>query len=81
MRISYTYSNTHPTENFSFSANKAIVKIPHLNFLYEKDNHLGSVITTVSDRKLGVDVNTDNFADYYTADILSATDYYSHGSV
>ncbi|MGB3947589.1 MAG: RHS repeat-associated core domain-containing protein, partial [Bacteroidia bacterium] len=42
---------------------------------------LGSVITTVSDRKLGVDVNTDNFADYYTADILSATDYYSHGSV
>ncbi|MGB3947568.1 MAG: hypothetical protein WBM13_06270, partial [Bacteroidia bacterium] len=48
---------------------------------FEITNHLGSVITTVSDRKLGVDVNTDNFADYYTADILSATDYYSHGSV
>ncbi len=55
-------------------------------------NHLGNVLTTVSDRKLPVDngvfnasgVQTssvqDGFTDYFTPDILSATDYYAFGS-
>ncbi len=46
---------------------------------YELDNHLGSVLTTVSDRKLGVDNNSDNIVDFYLADVTSATDYYAGG--
>jgi len=45
----------------------------------ELSNHLGSVLTTVSDRKLGVDNNSDNIVDFYLADVRSATDMYSGG--
>jgi len=46
----------------------------------ELSNHLGNVLSVVSDRKLGVDNNSDNIVDYYLADVVSATDYYSFGS-
>ncbi|MCC6180373.1 MAG: hypothetical protein IT237_00925 [Bacteroidia bacterium] len=45
---------------------------------YKLCNHLGNVLTVVSDRKLAVDNNSDNIVDYYLPDIISATDYYSH---
>lgn len=55
-------------------------KKAELKFYYEKDNHLGSVLVTVSDQKIGVDVGSDGTVDYYNADVLSAQDYYSFGS-
>ncbi len=51
------------------------------NKKYELKNHLGNVLSVVSDRKLGVDPDTDNDFDYYTADIKSYSDYYPFGSV
>jgi RHS repeat-associated protein len=49
------------------------------NKLYELSNHLGNVLTTVTDKKFGVDDNSNNIADYYTADITTAQDYYPFG--
>ena len=50
------------------------------NKFFELGNHLGNVLVTVSDKKIGVDANTDGAIDYYTADIITATDYYPFGS-
>ena len=46
---------------------------------FELSNHLGNVLVTVSDRKIRVDANSDGVIDYYTADVISATDYYPFG--
>lgn len=47
--------------------------------LFELTNHLGNVLVTISDKKLGVDANTDGIVDFYTAEVMSATDYYAGG--
>lgn len=47
--------------------------------VYELANHLGNVLVTISDKKLGVDQNSDGVIDYYTADVQSAQDYYPFG--
>lgn len=47
---------------------------------YELSNHLGNVLTVVSDRKIAVDNNNDNTVDYFLPDIVSSTDYYCFGS-
>ncbi|MFL5763549.1 MAG: RHS repeat-associated core domain-containing protein [Bacteroidia bacterium] len=47
---------------------------------YELGNHLGNVLTTISDRKVAVDANTDGTTDYYLADIANNTDYYPFGA-
>ncbi|MGB3949385.1 MAG: RHS repeat-associated core domain-containing protein, partial [Bacteroidia bacterium] len=81
MRYSYTYSNINPTENFPFSVNKAIGKIPHLNFLYVKANHLGNVMVTVTDKKQGVDLggaSTD--AEYYMPEVISSGEPFAFGA-
>lgn len=44
-------------------------------------NHLGNVLTTVSDIKLSSDANSDGFIDLYSADITSSQDYYPGGSL
>lgn len=46
---------------------------------YELSNHLGSVLVTVSDKKIGVDQNNDGLIDYYTADVINAQDFYVFG--
>ncbi|THU38416.1 hypothetical protein FAM09_17250 [Niastella caeni] len=46
---------------------------------YELTNHLGNVLATVNDITTGVDAGTDNIVDYYTATVLSASDYYPFG--
>jgi LysM repeat protein len=46
---------------------------------YELTNHLGNVLVTISDKKIGVDANTDGLIDYYTADVITANDYYPGG--
>ncbi|MCK5776618.1 MAG: RHS repeat-associated core domain-containing protein, partial [Bacteroidales bacterium] len=44
---------------------------------YELSNHLGNVLSVVSDRRIAQ--VTDGVIGYYTADIVSATDYYPFG--
>jgi RHS repeat-associated protein len=46
--------------------------------VYEFSNHLGNVLTTFSDRKLATET-TPGYVAYYTAEILSSTDYYPFG--
>ena len=47
--------------------------------LYEKGNHLGNVLVTISDKKL--QHSTDGTTvDYYNADIITANDFYPFGS-
>lgn len=60
--------------------------LPFVNVLYkgkkhyELNNHVGSVMATLSDRRQAVDQNGDWTIDYYVPDILSVIDYYSFGS-
>jgi len=51
------------------------------NKFFELSNHLGNVLVTVSDKKIGIDVAPqDGVIDYYTADVVTANDYYPFGS-
>ena len=48
---------------------------------YEFSNHLGNVLSTISDRRIGVSLSgSPNLVDHYTAVILSSSDYYAFGS-
>jgi len=44
---------------------------------FELSNHLGNVLSTISDRK--IEHGSGSTVEYYTADIISATDYYPFG--
>jgi RHS repeat-associated protein len=46
---------------------------------YELSNHLGNVLTTISDRRIGVAGSNPALIDHYTAVILSSQDYYAFG--
>jgi len=47
---------------------------------YELTNHLGNVLATVSDRKIGVpSTSNSSLIDHYEPDIVSAQDYYPFG--
>jgi RHS repeat-associated protein len=46
---------------------------------YELSNHLGNVLATVSDRKLPTEYLSSSNVDYYSADVLSYSDYYPFG--
>jgi len=86
-RTNSTYQAS-PQNFFPFSYGKTIGESAPDDFLYVKENHLGNVLSVVSDRKLGVDnVNNttgvappDGLVDYYLADVVSTTDYYAFGS-
>ncbi|MEQ1676014.1 MAG: DUF6443 domain-containing protein, partial [Chitinophagaceae bacterium] len=45
---------------------------------YELSNHLGNVLTTISDKKVGHN-NGAGVVDYYLAEVLTANDYYPFG--
>jgi RHS repeat-associated protein len=47
---------------------------------YELSNHLGNVQVVVSDRKVPIPEATNTTISYFTADIVSATDYYAFGA-
>lgn len=49
--------------------------------LYELTNHLGNVLATVSDRKFGVTSGSGSLTDHYTADVITAQDYYPFGMI
>ncbi len=46
---------------------------------YELTNHLGNVMATISDRKNATDNPSNGIIDYYTADVITASDYYPFG--
>ncbi|HVG16539.1 MAG TPA: RHS repeat-associated core domain-containing protein [Chitinophagaceae bacterium] len=47
---------------------------------YELSNHLGNVLTTITDKKFGVaSAENSSLIDFYTADVRSAQDYYPFG--
>ncbi len=48
------------------------------NKFFELSNHLGNVLATVSDKKVAVSANS-NIIDYYSADVVTANDYYAFG--
>ncbi len=48
------------------------------NKLFELSNHLGNVLVTVNDKKLGVSSN-NNVVDYFNPQVVSAQDYYPFG--
>ena len=49
------------------------------NKFFELSNHLGNVLVTISDKKLAVDSDNDGLVNYYTADVVTASDYYPFG--
>ncbi|MDB5255542.1 MAG: repeat protein, partial [Chitinophagaceae bacterium] len=46
---------------------------------FEGNNHLGNVLTVVTDRRVPVDLGNDGTIDYYHVNVLSSTDYYAFG--
>ncbi|MDP4267606.1 MAG: JAB-like toxin 1 domain-containing protein, partial [Bacteroidota bacterium] len=48
---------------------------------YELTNHLGNVLTVISDRKIGIDDDNDGKYDYYVADVISSQDYLPFGMI
>jgi hypothetical protein len=50
-----------------------------ISSLVKLGNHLGNVLTTVDDKRVGVDTNSDGVIDYDTAEVVSANDYYRGG--
>jgi RHS repeat-associated protein len=67
-----------PAINESLLGATYVYKANRGNKLYEVTNHLGNVLTAISDRKIGH--GTGEEYDYYTPDIVCATDYYPFGS-
>ena len=51
------------------------------NKFFELTNHLGNVLATISDRKVGVPNGGNTAIDYYTADVITANDYYPGGMI
>ena len=49
------------------------------NKKYELSNHLGNVLSVISDNKIGIDSDTDLVADIYKPYIVSESDYYPFG--
>lgn len=46
--------------------------------MFELSNHLGNVLATINDKKIGHDAGNGTI-DYYMADVLTANDYYPFG--
>ena len=46
---------------------------------FELSNHLGNVLVTVSDKKIGIDEGGNGTTDYFQPEVLTAQDYYSFG--
>ena len=46
------------------------------NKFFVLTNHLGNVLVTVTDKRIGVDANNDEILDYFNPDVASANDYH-----
>lgn len=47
--------------------------------MYELSNHLGNVLVTISDKKIGMKLASSMGVEFYTAETLSQQDYYPFG--
>ncbi len=47
---------------------------------FELNNHLGNVLTVISDKKIPVDVGANGTTDYYKAEVMRAVDYFVFGA-
>jgi RHS repeat-associated protein len=47
--------------------------------LFELSNHLGNVLATLSDKKLGYDTTNDGQVDYFLPDVRQVSDYHPFG--
>ncbi|MBS1635845.1 MAG: RHS repeat-associated core domain-containing protein [Bacteroidetes bacterium] len=84
-------SSSNPAGSF-YLDNMLIKQVPTSRTLgdkrYELSNHLGNVLTTISDRHLGIDAlnnatgatGADGLVDNYMPEILSSKDYYAFGA-
>ena len=64
-----------------FSTSHTSTKSGHSRFLYESGNHLGNVLTVVSDRKIAVSLaGSPTVVDHFSSEILSASDFYCFGA-
>ncbi|MBK7911560.1 RHS repeat domain-containing protein [Candidatus Pollutiaquabacter sp.] len=57
----------------------AVYLSPVGNKRYELSNHLGNVMTVISDKPVPIDTTSDGLWDYFNAFVVSATDYYPFG--
>jgi RHS repeat-associated protein len=69
--------------NRNFDVKTAYVRPAIITFerglkMHELSNHLGNVLVTVSDKKIA-HYNANGVIDYYTADVVTANDYYPGG--
>jgi RHS repeat-associated protein len=46
---------------------------------YELSNHLGNVLATISDKKVGIELGTTGTVEYFEPDVATANDYYPFG--
>jgi RHS repeat-associated protein len=69
-------------DNMTFvpPANQTSTAIIRGNKFFELCNHLGNVLVTVTDKKIA-HYNANGVIDYYTADVVTANDYYPGGMV
>jgi RHS repeat-associated protein len=60
--------------------NDSLINFTEGNKFFELTNHLGNVLATVSDKRMGVADSTDTTqVGYYTANVVTANDYYPFG--
>jgi RHS repeat-associated protein len=71
--------NTPDLEMIGALSNLDTMKSWFGNKTYELSNHLGNVLTVISDRKIQLDGNSNTEVDGYVSDISSSTDYYAFG--
>ncbi len=82
--------SSYKTDGSFILVSTTMNSVPHVNpYLlnrtlgnkqYEVSNHLGNVLTVVTDRKIPVNsIGTPTIISFYTADISSYTDYYPFG--
>ncbi len=80
LRPGLTLNQSSPLGNDAYSSNiETVADGVEGKRVYELSNHLGNVLATISDRKIGVDVGGDTQIDYYIAEVLSQQDYYPFG--
>jgi photosystem II stability/assembly factor-like uncharacterized protein len=69
------------TTPYNTTANTYTMELQGGNVSYEIGNHLGNVLTVVSDRKMPVPaLATPTIVNHFVADLLSSNDYYAFGS-
>jgi RHS repeat-associated protein len=71
--------NRNVSVGTSTFTNPSILNFIRGNKFFELSNHLGNVLVTLSDKKIGVDANADGIIDYYNANVVTANDYYPFG--